>query len=341
MKRPRGISRPWVLVAILLVAGAWVAVILWIWFSRYRGAEAGFALSPDGERVVFTGSGRGGSDLYLLDFGSLRVTCLASTPEEERRPAFAPDGRSVIYAAKKRGTHAPAHLFARPVDGGEARQLTADKGYDLDPTFSADGRWIAWARAARHRPYSMGGWTWDHWDLWVARADGSQPRRVTWQEYYQLTRPRFARDGESLFFSADPGSGQTTRVFVVGANGKAPPRTITPCPAKTPYAAAGAQPDVSADGRLLAFLSDRASPYNYDVHTMHPDGEEVTQVTNNRSYNEHPVFTPDGRRIQFLSDLKRNDRPELWEVGTDGRGLRRIADFGLFENPLRWRPQGP
>ena len=45
----------------------------------------------------------------------------------------------------------------------------------------ADGTEIVFARAYRHRPYSMGGWTWDDWDVCVVQSNGTKVRRVTLQ----------------------------------------------------------------------------------------------------------------------------------------------------------------
>jgi Tol biopolymer transport system component len=69
---------------------------------------------------------------------------------------------------------------------------------------------------------------------------------------------------------------------------------------------------------------------------MNLDGSNPVRVTQNRSYNQAPIFTPDGRRLLFLADARRSGRYELWEVETSGKNLRRVADRGLFERPLRW-----
>jgi hypothetical protein len=34
-----------------------------------------------------------------------------------------------------------------------------------------------------------------------------------------------------------------------------------------------------------------------------------------------------------------HSKQNLWEIGIDGGGLRKIADFGLFDDPLHWKTQ--
>src|SRR5438067_1010664 len=88
----------------------------------------------------------------------------------------------------ERGGPAPAdspsacsHIFVRALSGGSSRQVTRDPSVrDTAPSLSRDGHRIVFARAARRRPYSMGGTTWDDWDVYTIGVDTARrPRRVT------------------------------------------------------------------------------------------------------------------------------------------------------------------
>jgi serine/threonine protein kinase/Tol biopolymer transport system component len=61
-------------------------------------------------------------------------------------------------------------------------------------------------------------------------------------------------------------------------------------------------PAMSADGRLLAFASDRAGHGNLDIWVRQLAGGEALQVTRDPADEYEPTFSPDGTRIAFRSD---------------------------------------
>ena len=66
--------------------------------TALAGREAEPALSPDGDRVVFSyGQGPGDSDLYLRTIGSSELLRLTETPGAEFGSAWSPDGRTIAY----------------------------------------------------------------------------------------------------------------------------------------------------------------------------------------------------------------------------------------------------
>ncbi len=190
----------------------------------------------------------------------------------------------------------------------------------------------------------MGGWTWDNNDVYVMSPDGTNQRRVTRHNYSQAGSPCFIAEGKAILFSASGDYPDTkTYVFTVQTDGTEPPKLLTAPPASQEHCAAWCNaPSVSLDGKQIAFISDRAKPFHYDVLTMGTDTTNTRRlgVTKISQYNHQPVFLPDGKGIMFLAATEWNShqRPifSLWQVDLDGSHPRRIADSGLFTDPLHW-----
>ena len=58
----------------------------------------------------------------------------------------------------------------------------------------------------------------------------------------------------------------------------------------------------------------------------------------------HPVFAHKSDRLFFLQETwpsgpTGTSKRTLWAINTDGQNLEKIADPGLFDYPLRWRPK--
>lgn len=297
--------------------------------GRRGGQQTAFDVSPDGKQIIFSGEGNGGSDLYLLNLDSQAVTRVTNSSDMEITPAFAPDGKQIVYAAAS-ASDQPAHVFVRALNGAQGQQLTTGMPYARYPSFSPDGSQIVFARALRHRPYSMGGWTWDHWDVFVMKADGTGLRRITNRKYYQVYAPEFLPDGKSVVFAADPAGEVEEAVYRTAKGGTQEPKRLTQ--------QGGYDSSVSPDGKRVVFISDWEKSFDYELWLMNADGTNQTQLTRNKSYNQNPRFKPDGKHILFLSDPSRGGEYSLWQVSTNGKELRQIADSSLFKNPLGWKP---
>jgi Tol biopolymer transport system component len=84
-------------------------------------------------------------------------------------------------------------LYTMDATGGRARPLLRDRGlaFETQPTFSPDGKSLAFVS-----DYSGAE------NLWIARADGSDPRQITFgDDDTVLTSPAWSADGASLYVS--------------------------------------------------------------------------------------------------------------------------------------------
>ena len=75
----------------------------------------------------------------------------------------------------------------------------------------------------------------------------------------------------------------------------------------------------------VAFSSSRAGG-NPEIYTMNADGSDVVRLTNNTATDQHPRFSPDGRRIIFSSN-RNNSRYEIYVMDADGSNVVRITNI--------------
>jgi Tol biopolymer transport system component len=321
--------------------------------SQIEHGNVSFDVSPTGEQIVFAAAD---GDLYLLSLKTPGVTRLTNTKATESSPAFSPDGSSIVYASEVSGDKGTA-LFVRSLDGKRVQQVTQPKGRsDADPVYAPDGKQIAFVAAHRYRPYSMGGWTWDNYDVYLMQADGSRLRRLTRANYYQAASPNITPDGKSVLYAADVPydreffdnsmGGSMTTILEVDASGSKAPRLLVPLPKpKMNFGAWASAPHLSRDGGTITFIGDRKQPFNYDVYLMNRNGTGIQSLgaIGVSRYNQNAVPMPDGKSVLFLAGTEANasSRPifSLWQVDLTGGKPRRIASSELFTHPLQWKPQ--
>ncbi len=91
--------------------------------------------------------------------------------------------------------------------------------------------------------------------------------------------------------------------------------------------------DVSRDGRLIAF--DLLG----DIYVMPIAGGKPVRIAEGLAYDQQPRFSPDGRRIVFVSDRGGGDN--IWVMNVDGSDKRQVTkeDFRLLNQPS-WSPDG-
>jgi serine/threonine-protein kinase len=98
-------------------------------------------------------------------------------------------------------------------------------------------------------------------------------------------------------------------------------------------------PRFSPDGQRLAL--DILTDKQRDIWLYDWARDTLTQLTFDPSYEQAPVWTPDGRHIVFASDRAKAGVANLYETNADGTGkIVRLTESSEIQGPGSWHPSG-
>ena len=316
-------------------------------YYRLKGVGSP-ALSPDGSRVAFVvtsvleDENRRHSEIWLAGAdGTGEATRLTSPSFSASSPAWTPDGRHLHFSSRRPapgGESSGGPWFLR-MDGavGEAFQI---EGLDGSPTFSPDGRWIAFTRAvppAGTRPAPA--YDSDFERRTAERFDG---RVYDWMNY------RFDRRGY-LPDPRDPWATPPREVFLLPAEG-GEPRQLTELGVNASGLA------WSPDGSRIAFTADaqQRDEHSYeraDLWVVSVDGT-MARLTDDEFNYGGPAWSADGREIvvrgnEGLDVIIREARDRgapsdlfVFDAGTGERLRNLTGDWDLIPGGATWSADG-
>jgi len=97
----------------------------------------------DGRRVAYELQILPLADIWVVDCATGTRTRITTSPEDETIPVFAPDGRYVLYAAKRED--APYAIYRMRADGSGSEALVFAAEKDVWPlSIARDGRWLVY-----------------------------------------------------------------------------------------------------------------------------------------------------------------------------------------------------
>src|SRR4051812_29863884 len=192
------------------------------------------------------------------------------------------------------------------------------------------------------KPHESGGLNYPS-DVFVIGVDGRHLHNLTHNNAANGPA-EWMPDGRRVVFQSHPSNTErgAAHIYVIDSDGTHRRRLTS--------ASGGALPDVSPDGRRLAFLIQRpkqrggySTPSEWGVYVMDTTGRHQRRlVEGHGELPSGPSWSPDGRMIMFATLDARGccvRSNSVYVVRSDGTGLTRIAPTTTYAG-ASWSPRG-
>jgi Tol biopolymer transport system component len=233
------------------------------------GLEYGAVVSPDERWLVFCSEKRGNGDLYALDLknGGPPHLLLESDAMEDQA-AISRDGKALAFVSTRDGN---ADIFIIPFrpqktqNISKAINLTHDPGGDFRPSFSPDGKMIAFSSDRDTPPTGDPAARRREGEIYIMDIHGRNLRRLTNSPFWDGS-PVWSLDGREIYFYS--GRDRRYRIWVMNRDGSSP-RAISPT------TQVALSPAVMPDGRI-AYSARTGSEESarWRIISVKPDGSD-------------------------------------------------------------------
>src|SRR5829696_5954002 len=275
------------------------------------------SLSPNGKKIAYatsrTEGGCGGAS-----------ACASTTPEQSY-----------------------AQIYVMNSDGSDKTQIVEELGASSSPTWSPDGRTIA---------FPLSGSDDDSCTIYAMNADGSGDRTAltTLDGCYSINSLSWSPDGKKIAFE-----GSTTLnavdIWVVDVAGEQGDASRSRQLTHTPVHWWNVSPTWSPDSTEIAFTHKHTMGYEENIYKINGDGSGETRLTRGPDFYgdrpdpsidptyflmHSPVWSPDGEKIAFVRGYRYLENPDpysdtsplsskIYVMGSDGTNPTVIKDFSL------------
>lgn len=244
-------------------------------------------------------------------------------------------------------------IYMMDYDGQNQTRLTFNKTRDYMPTWSKDGKKIAYTsykslvaglylldlEAGKVASISTRGTNFSpsfspdgkklafcstmdgNSEIYVANADGKNIKRLTFNEAID-TAPSWSPTSREIAFVSDRSGTGMPQIYIMDAEGSNVRRvsfggTYHDSPAWSPT------------GDRIAYVSRVENIF--DLYILNLRNNQITKLTESNARNESPNWSSDGRHIVFASNL--NDTVQIYVIDYDGANLRRLTSQGTNKLP--------
>ena len=211
---------------------------------------------------------------------------------------ISPDGQSIAFDLL-------GDIYVLPITGGEAKAIDSGFSWSMQPRFSPDGSEVAFTSDA-------GGGD----NIWIMKADGSDARQLTKEDFRMLNNPYWSPDGNYIaarkHFTTTRSLG-TGEIWIYHRNGGGGV-VVVERPNEAHQKELG-EPAFSPDGRYIYYSLDQ-TPGGTFTYAQDSNGEVFAIRRHDLETGDNEVFvtgaggavrpapSPDGRYLAFVRRIR-------------------------------------
>ncbi len=279
---------------------------------------------------------------------------------ENAEAYWAPNGREVTFQST-RPPYACDQILRMPTDRvAEPTLVSTGKGRTTCAYLSfpkADRLYYSSTHGAGEAcpptPDRSHGYVWplySSYEIYAANSDGSDPKALTQNSFYDAETTVCPVDGTLLFTSSRDGD---LELYSMKPDGTDVQR-LTHAPGydggaffsndckQIVWRASRPQEGVELDDFKKLLSQDLVRPSKLEIYVANADGTNARQITYLDAASFAPSFYPDGKRVLFSSNAgdPKGREFDIWAVNTDGTELERITYAAGFDGFPLFSPDG-